>query len=150
MIFAIEQNDPDVIIHLGDNIGDAVKIREKFPKQAFHMIKGNCDVNATGDVEKTITIDGIKIYMTHGHRYHVKEGLSYLMKHTQDSDINLTLFGHTHLATITEDKGATLMNPGQMRSHSNRQPASYGIVLISDSRFDCGITYLPDEVNISG
>jgi len=145
MEYAVEQVNPDAIIHLGDNIGDTANIREKLPDTPFHLIKGNSDTQTKGDAKKLIFIDNIKIFMTHGHEYHVKEGLSRLLKRAVELEADLVLFGHTHGAAIVEEHGITLMNPGQMQFHKERQRASYGIVTITDGNFECEIVYLPSE-----
>jgi len=145
MEHAVNQVNPDVIIHLGDNIDDTAKIREKLPDKTFHLVKGNCDTQTKGDAEKLISIGNIKIFLTHGHEYFIKEGLSRLIKRAQELEADLVLFGHTHGAAIVKEQGITLMNPGQMQFHKERQKASYGIVTITDGQFDCEIIYLPSE-----
>ena len=145
MEYALEQESPDVIIHLGDNIDDTSKIREKSPDTPFHLIKGNSDVQAAGDSEKLLSIDSVKIFLTHGHAYHVKEDLSRLIKRAIEQEADLVLFGHTHGAAIVKEQGITLMNPGQMQFHKEKQKASYGIVTIADGEFNCKNVYLPSE-----
>ena len=145
MKYAAEQVSPDIIIHLGDNIDDTSKIREVLPETPFHLIKGNSDAQSAGDTKKVITVDNVKIFMTHGHEYHVKEGLSHLIKRAIEQEADLVLFGHTHGAAIVKEQGVTLMNPGQMQYHKERQRASYGIVTINDGDFECEIVYLPSE-----
>jgi putative phosphoesterase len=146
MEYAVEQVNPDVIIHLGDNIDDIAKIRDKLLETPLHFVKGNVDTQTKGDIEKLIFIDNIKILLTHGHEYHVKEGLSHLIKRATELGADLVLFGHTHGAAIVNEQGITLMNPGQMQFHKERQRASYGVVTITDGKFDCEIVYLPSEM----
>jgi len=146
MEYAVDRVNPDAIVHLGDNIDDTVRIREKLSDIPFHLIKGNIDTQTKGDVEKLISIENIIIFLTHGHEYQVKEGLSRLIKRAQDLGADLVLFGHTHGAAIVEEQGITLMNPGQMQFHKERQKASYGVVTIKDGKFDCETIYLPIEL----
>jgi len=146
MDFAVEQVKPDVFIHLGDNIDDTLKLREKLPDIPFHLVKGNVDVQTVGDSEKVISIDNVKILLTHGHEYHVKEGLSHLVRRAIEVEADLVLFGHTHRAAIVDEQGITLMNPGQMQYHKEGQKASYGIVTTTDCEFVCDIVYLPSEM----
>jgi len=146
MEYAVDQVNPDVIIHLGDNVDDTTKIRENLPDTPFHLIKGNSDTQTKSDTKKLISIDEIKIFLTHGHEYHVKEGLSHLIKRATELEADLVLFGHTHGGAIIKEHGITLMNPGQMQFHKERQRASYGVVTITDGKFDCEIVYLPSEM----
>ena len=146
MEYAVSQADPDIIVHLGDNIDDITRICEKMPAMIFHMVKGNCDTHSTGETEKILTVENIKILMTHGHEYHVKEGLSLLKKHAVKLEADLVLFGHTHGAAIVKEVNMTLMNPGQMEEHKERKRASYGVVTIVNREIECEIIYLPDDM----
>jgi len=62
-------------------------------------------------------------------------------------DADLVLFGHTHGAAIVKEQGITLMNPGQMEFHKERQKASYGLVTIINNEFNCEIINFPGEFN---
>jgi len=145
MDYAVSQVSPDIIFHLGDNIDDITRICEKMPDMTFHAVKGNCDSQSAGVNEKILTIENIRILMTHGHEHHVKEGLSLLKKHALELEANLVLFGHTHGAAIVKEENITFMNPGQMEEHKERKRASYGIVTIADNTFNCEIVYIPDD-----
>jgi len=145
MEYAVKQVNPDVVIHLGDNIDDTVKIREMLYETPFYLIKGNSDVQSAGDTEKFITVDNVKIFLTHGHNYHVKEGLSHLIKRAIELKADLVLFGHTHGAAKVKEQEITFMNPGQMQYHKEKQRASYGVVTLNDGDFKCEIVYLPSE-----
>ena len=146
MEYVINQADADIIVHLGDNIDDITRICEKMPEMTFHVVKGNCDTHSTGETEKILTVENIKILMTHGHKYHVKEGLSLLKKHAAEHAADLVLFGHTHGAAIVKEEDMTLMNPGQMEEHKERKRASYGVITIVDREIECEIMYLPDDM----
>ena len=43
MINAVEEYKPDQIIHLGDGMPDAEKVREMFPQIPVCCVPGNCD-----------------------------------------------------------------------------------------------------------
>ena len=43
MINAVEEYKPDQIIHLGDGMHDAEKVREMFPQIPVCCVPGNCD-----------------------------------------------------------------------------------------------------------
>ena len=146
MEYAIKQVNPDVVIHLGDNIDDTTKIREMLPDTPFYLVKGNVDTQTAGDTEKLMIIGTVKIFMTHGNEYHVKEGLSRLLKRAIEQKADLVLFGHTHGAVIVKEEDMTLMNPGQMEEHKQRKRASYGVVTIVDGEIECEIIYLPDDM----
>ena len=143
MLYAVRQAEPDVIIHLGDHIADARELKRRLPEPTYHLVKGNCDVHAFGDAESLVTLDGLKILITHGHKYGVKNGLAALIEGAQLKGAGLVLFGHTHQPTIKELQGLWLMNPGQMGRHDSGAPASYGIVTITSGVPNCEIARLP-------
>ena len=143
MRYAAEQVEPDVIIHLGDHISDAVELQRRFPNVVFYMVRGNCDGHLAGENELFLTLDGVGIFITHGNIYNVKSGLGSLIKAARDRGADVALYGHTHRAQISEDPGLWLMNPGQMMRHDGSFHASYGILTIVSGEFDCGIEYLP-------
>ena len=143
MRYAAGQTDSDAILHLGDHINDAQKLRQQLPKKTFYMVKGNCDFQNNGKNELFLILEGVKILMTHGHTYGVKRGLGDLIERARQLGADLTLYGHTHRAALRQENGLWLMCPGQMERHDNSLAASYGIVTIEDGSFECGIEMLP-------
>ena len=72
---------PDAIVHLGDHYGDGEALRELFPHIPFWGVPGNCDQYRCPPGAQEIlavTLCGVKLYMTHGHRHHVKMGTGLL------------------------------------------------------------------------
>ena len=67
----------DYIVHLGDLSTDGGYIRNKYPDKTI-VINGNCDLDKMGDDEKVVEVDGVKIFMCHGHTYGVKQALLHL------------------------------------------------------------------------
>ena len=146
MYYAAEKVNPDVIIHLGDHISDAYELQRQYPGPIYYMVKGNCDEYSSGEAEMLLDIDGVSIYITHGHRYKVKSGLALLRYRSLEKGAVLALYGHTHQALIEETPDLWLMNPGQMEKHNDKIPASYGAVTIKNGTFTCNIEYLPTQL----
>ena len=67
-----KMGDVDMVLHLGDNYTDAVYLAKKYPNIKFDYVKGNCDFGYGSESEKIIDVGGIKIFMTHGHRYNIQ------------------------------------------------------------------------------
>ena len=134
---------PDVVLHLGDHIADAYKLQRQLPGIPFYMVPGNCDFHSAGKTELLLVLEGVTIYMTHGHICGVKSGFDALIMRARRKNADLVLFGHTHQAIVQETNGLWLMNPGQMKHHDSIHTASYGIVTIKDGAFDCKIAALP-------
>ena len=144
MKYAYGQAAPDAVLHLGDHFADAQKLMAWAPPgAAYHMVNGNCDPNPYTETEKLLTCEGVKIYMTHGHIYDVKNGTSSFVKRALELGADLALHGHTHQGKISTIPGLTFMCPGQMERHDSRLASSFGIVTISDGKFECHIEALP-------
>lgn len=125
---AIEREMPDTVIHLGDHQSDAEDLACVFPRVAFCTVPGNCDHDWVSETDKILTFGGVRIFMTHGHRYGVKGGYDALISAALRSGAQLVLFGHTHRSCLQERNGITLLNPGAQR---------FARVLIENGSFRC-------------
>ena len=68
MIEAIDEQQPDQVIHLGDLITDAEELTYVYPRLPICMVPGNCDGWTTEPVKKLITLQGKTILLSHGSR----------------------------------------------------------------------------------
>ncbi len=119
MQLAVERTKPDQIIHLGDCWRDAEALKERFPLLPVAQVPGNCDacdLRARGPEQRLLTLEGHKVLITHGHRYHVKSGLLALSYAAREVGAELCLFGHTHIQHQESFDGLTLLNPGSIGS----------------------------------
>lgn len=113
----------DYIFFLGDGIGDTLV----FPEDKLIAVKGNCD--GAYNSEKVVDVDGVKIFLTHGHEYNVNESLLDLKFKAEELKANLVLFGHTHNAIIEEQGGITFINPGALKGdYINKGTYAYIII----------------------
>src|SRR5699024_3823734 len=103
---------PDLIIHLGDYVEDALKIEEEMGIDTI-VVKGNCDIYSTGfDEDKIINLNNKKILITHGHKYNVKMDISRLVYKGMEEEVDLILFGHNHFTQLEEKDSIIIMNHG--------------------------------------
>lgn len=103
--------NPDVIIHLGDNVQDVSAI-EAIYKGKIINVKGNCDFMPDGPGEIFEEIGGKKFFITHGHKYDVKFGIEKLKYRASELGADVVLFGHTHISKIVFENGVWYINPG--------------------------------------
>jgi len=101
----------DMIIHLGDNVDDISLIRKYYNGRIIN-VKGNCDFSANTPYDRVEDISGKKIFLTHGHRYNVKEGLHRLRDKALETEADIVLYGHTHIGQIDFEDGIWYINPG--------------------------------------
>ena len=116
MINAIELEQPDLCFFLGDGERDIARIAQKYPDLPVYAVRGNCDFRS--DLGKLLicVVDGVKIFMTHGHLSYVKYeyDLETLTSQAIEAGADVALFGHTHSQHLSENRGVTLLNPGSI------------------------------------
>ena len=115
MRVAVQGVKPDAIIHLGDYFDDGEVIREENMHIPFHSVPGNCDKYRMYQPRAEILsypVCGVRLYMTHGHKHHVKSGLYSLLQDAKAADAQAVLFGHTHSPLCEMIDGMWVLNPG--------------------------------------
>lgn len=107
----------DYIIHLGDTSADGAKIMRDFPGKVI-LVNGNCDLVKLGEDEKVLELEGVKIFLTHGHLYSAKTTQTRLAERAKELGCTLAFYGHTHAAREETVDGVTLVNPGNTSRYS--------------------------------
>ena len=102
----------DYVFFLGDGI---VRLGDIAKCEGIHIVKGNCDALNFPE-EEVVEVDGVRIFLTHGHRYGVKDGLLKLTLRAKELGCSATFYGHTHYADISEYDGVQLLCPGSLSS----------------------------------
>ena len=118
------QTKAEVIIFLGDGYEEFQDLRLDFPQKMFYGVRGNNDWSCPLPLNDEITLEGKKIFFTHGHREHVKYGLDVLKTAARQRHADIVLFGHTHEPYTEYDNGLYIMNPGCI----HRTCCSYGVI----------------------
>lgn len=132
---------PRAAIFLGDGARD---IDEGIPSGCeLWSVAGNCDAwtslfNDDGSEipdERIEFADGLKIFMTHGHKYSVKGGLGFAIGRARSLGADILLFGHTHepvsyMLPADEhcEKPLYVFNPGSLRE------GSFGLLTVKDGK----------------
>ena len=102
----------DCIIHLGDCTEDTAALRE-LGKPLF-QVRGNNDYDSLYPLERTVSLAGKRIYMTHGHRQKVYWNTDVLYYTAAQEQADVALFGHTHVPYLENEGGIIIMNPGSI------------------------------------
>ncbi len=139
---AVRREKPDVILHLGDHFTDAQELGRSFPDIPLHAVEGNTDYAPGAPVELLLPFEGKRIYMTHGHLFGVKMGISGISRKGAAVGADLVLFGHTHKPFLRNEGQMLLFNPGSVgkciRGLTYNIP-TYGVVTIEDGELKCDI-----------
>ena len=132
--------DAEVIFFLGDGLSEAESLVPLFPERCFLFVRGNCDFSPLSPVEETdfITLEGVSIVFTHGHKYDAKFSYHGLCALAAARGAQICLFGHTHSPTEEYhgegEKPFTLFNPGSIGQPSCIRP-TYGVLTLFDGQY---------------
>ena len=121
--------DLDVLIHLGDNVEDVALLKKHYKGKIIN-VRGNCDFAAGTPNDLVEEICGKKFFLTHGHRYGVKENLLRLRYMALETGADIVLYGHTHIGQIDFEEGIWYINPGSV-SEPRDGARSYAIININ-------------------
>lgn len=123
-------NDYDKVLFLGDGVSDFKEITKGYEGEALAVL-GNCDFSSEYPMERIVEIDGVKIFMCHGHRYNVKMSLNSILYKGEEAGAEVILFGHSHTQILEHHMGIYVMNPGSV-SHSYIGKIGYGVLEIEE------------------
>lgn len=130
---AIRKNDGvDMIIHLGDCVSDILRIMDMFGKYRYEFVQGNNDWSRGYPTEKTLELEGRKIFITHGHQYNVKYDYRRIASRGNSINADAVFFGHTHEPEEFFSDGMLVLNPGSVNaSRSLSKRSTYCLVEVS-------------------
>ena len=120
-IQVIKQVGPiDLLIHCGDADGSEGAIHRAAGCE-MEIVGGNNDyMGWAGDsslpMEREFMLGPYKVWLVHGHRYHVNAGDGALRKEAQARGVDIVMYGHTHrpCVDIRPGAGLAMINPGSL------------------------------------
>lgn len=133
----------DALIFLGDGLRDLSYLSDSgiplFP------VMGNCDLMSFGaPIEDTLTLDGVRIFFSHGDRFSVKSGVERIAAYAAERSADVVLYGHTHLpleqylrvgtkvGDRTLEKPLHILNPGSIGESRDGFGCGYGVLTIQN------------------
>ncbi len=123
----------DIVLHAGDWTSAAtLKLLQQ--KAKVFGVWGNMDDGAIRKElpEKTIVeIQNFKIGITHG--FGAPEGMVEKVRTRFLEQVDMILFGHTHVPHREEKEGILFFNPGSLSFNNDRRELTYAILEIKDN-----------------
>ncbi|HEY3368131.1 MAG TPA: metallophosphoesterase [Symbiobacteriaceae bacterium] len=106
----------DWLLHAGDHFQDAPQVAKGLGMDPLRVraVVGNCDHPVQEPVEELLEIDGVRIWLTHGHHFGVKHGYLRIYYKAKELGARVVVFGHSHLAVAEDDGQVLLFNPGSL------------------------------------
>lgn len=95
--------------------GDFCVAETSSPFDRMTLVKGNNDFQANVPDDRIVEWAGLRIFMTHGHRYQVNSSFLPLSYKAKEEKANVVLFGHTHYPLCTKQDGIIFVNPGSLK-----------------------------------
>ena len=119
--YILENDDIDLLIHAGDGVDDVrtIHMESNIP---YYVVRGNNDYDFDIPYEEVIELNGIKIFLTHGHNYHVNLGYDEILSKAKSLDADIAIFGHTHHYYNEDHEDIRLLNPGSVSLARDNNP----------------------------
>jgi len=119
-----DRHNISTMIHCGDS-----ELPNDHPFiEDLTIVQGNCDRPGEFNEEEQLTIDGLNIYVTHGHLYQVKSDLLSLTYRAEEVGAHIVCFGHSHIAGAEKIDGRLYINPGSIRYPRRIKERTYVIL----------------------
>lgn len=122
---AVELTKPDAVFHLGDGRNDCRGFGLLYSDIELFCVSGNCDFSGHLEASRIVNIEGVRIFMTHGHPFKVKLGLQPLVNYAKKYKADVVLYGHTHVRDHDIHDGMIVINPGSLG-----YSGTYGVLTI--------------------
>lgn len=102
-----------------------------------NISKDNLEFIKKNEITKTVTIEGIKICISHGSPYKVRDlvyhdSYSLFDRLINDFNADVYLFAHTHIPFCTKYKNKLFINAGALFPCYNKQVVVFGVLDIND------------------
>ena len=104
---------PDLVIHCGDAEGSEYALSEA-ADCPVQIVLGNNDFFSYLPRELDLKIEGLKVWVTHGHNYYVSMGNQILKQEAAARGADIVLYGHTHRPVVDRSSGVIAVNPGSL------------------------------------
>lgn len=100
----------------------------------FEVVRGNCDYDPAFPEKRIIKTAADTLFMTHGHLFNVRFGLTSLALEAEACGATIALFGHTHEIGCEMHQQVLFLNPGSISQPRGAiQIQSYALI---ESRAD--------------
>ncbi|AEG14001.1 phosphodiesterase, MJ0936 family [Desulfofundulus kuznetsovii DSM 6115] len=119
----------DLLLHAGDYYRDGRLLAEAL-KVPVHAVAGNCDFETGGPEEEVLALEGKKVFLTHGHLYHVHFSLQKLLYRALELQADVVVFGHTHVRYCQEHEGILFFNPGSVYAPRGEHGPGCGLLVM--------------------
>jgi len=116
--------DVDAVIHCGDS-----ELAFDHPNlEEVWKVRGNCDRDERFPDEQLFEMEGIKVFVAHGHLLNVKSTIMNLIYRSKEVEANIAFFGHSHVLGAELVDNILFVNPGSLLKPRVIADKSYAVV----------------------
>ena len=108
--------------------GDSELLAGNLYLDKMHKVRGNCDFDSRFPKEVLVSVGGKLILMVHGHEHGIKKSLMGLYYRAKEKDVDIVLFGHSHLYGAEMKDGILFVNPGSTMHPRGGNPPTYAVI----------------------
>lgn len=117
-------------LHTGDHAEDAYLL-EKLTGIEVIKVLGNCDFNPKlANVDEILTLEGHKLWLTHGHRYMGHTRIGELAWWAKQLEVDVVVYGHTHVPMNKYYGDKLLVNPGSPSRPRGGSKPSFAVMTL--------------------
>ncbi|MCI1987046.1 MAG: metallophosphoesterase [Lactobacillus sp.] len=129
-----QQPDADGYFYCGDS-----ELAASDPLfKTYRAVSGNMDIDPDFPLTVTASLSGVRVWMTHGHRFNVNFTLAPLLAAGKDAQADIILFGHTHQLGVEQVEAQLVLNPGSISQPRGRYAGlggTYAVITVTPTQF---------------
>jgi putative phosphoesterase len=127
--------DVDLILHAGDIVSPGL-LEELNLVAPVAAVRGNCDGWIDLPEKRIVPFGPLKIGLTHGYAGYGKNTPERAYHAFAGEDIDLVVFGHSHVPYKEYHQGILLFNPGSPTEKRGQPFFSVGRLILKDHSFE--------------
>jgi|SRR5690554_4021944 len=81
-------------------------------------VKGNTDFFSKLPIKRILEIDNKRILLIHGHTLKVKTTKDILYSYAKGLNVDVCIYGHTHIQLMENKEGIIFINPGSITTNN--------------------------------
>lgn len=120
--------DGDYYIHCGDSEAS------KEEMDGWITVRGNNDWLSDFPDEVILEVEGVRIYVCHGHRFGYFDREAMMLSTLAEKHCQILLSGHTHVPACIEKHGYYMVNPGSTTLPRMKSQKGYCVITIDGEK----------------